>query len=181
MNDVRAAAGRYVGGELDDRGHFGTAWLMPTRIKTGIAASINNGRVHLANSAALATDGTRTVLAVRWVCGGGSSNARPAEIDEVACESCERLQHLPEGPVVYRCYDDEGALLYIGSSINLRQRVRGHRGATRWWDEVVRVEAESYPTETAARIAEAHAIRDELPERNKYGIPLEVIKGGRSA
>jgi hypothetical protein len=151
---------------------------MPAQIKSGMAASISRGMVHIVDEAALAVDADGAQLAVRWICGNGAVNARPADPSEVACDACEQLQHLPRGPVVYRCYGTDGDLLYIGSSANVRIRVRAHSTGTRWWDEVAQVEAEPFPTITAARLAEAQAIIAELPSRNRANIPLRVIRGG---
>lgn len=40
--------------------------------------------------------------------------------------STEQINELPESPGIYRFYDAEGSLLYIGKSINIRDRVLSH-------------------------------------------------------
>lgn len=176
--DIYIASHRFVHEDIAAPGHWESARLMPATTKTGLAASINTGRVHVINSAALVVGDGPTRLAVRWVCGGGSVNARPAAAVEAACDWCEVLGHIHEGAGVYRCYDLNDELVYIGSSVNIRQRIRGHVSSTPWWSEVARVESEPHPSETAARLAEALAIRTELPKRNRFNIPLHVIQGG---
>jgi hypothetical protein len=49
-------------------------------------------------------------------------------------------------------------------------------GGSHWWDDVARIEHEPYPTEAAARLAEAQAITAELPLHNRDGIPLDVLR-----
>lgn len=70
---------------------------------------------------------------------------------------------------VYRCFDRDGRLIYVGSTANLFGRLEQHR-ATSWWaPTVARVSAVSYPDGTSARAAERVAIRDEVPRWNKSG------------
>lgn len=170
MNHVSRAARGFMTEQLDAPSSYGPVRIMPTTIKSGLAASINSGRVHVPADAALITDGSQARLAVRWVCGGGSVNARPAGVDEVACDVCERLSLL--------CFDADDSLLYIGSTVKLRQRIRNHVSQTSWWGDVARIETDPFTTETAARLAEALAITRELPARNRFNIPLHLLKGG---
>lgn len=70
---------------------------------------------------------------------------------------------------VYRCFDANGRLLYVGSSANLFGRLAQHR-ATSWWaPTVAKVNAEVYPNGIAARDVERRAIREEVPRWNKAG------------
>ncbi|HET6628511.1 MAG TPA: GIY-YIG nuclease family protein, partial [Woeseiaceae bacterium] len=148
---------------------------MPTTVKSGRAASLRRGVAHLVYEAAIATDIRGAILAARWECGGGSIEAIPvtADGDFATCANCVEAARLPRGPVVYRCYADDGEVIYIGSSVNLAQRIRSHRAGTHWWDEVVRVEHEAHPSEASCRLGEALAIRTELPFYNRDGKPAE--------
>lgn len=84
-------------------------------------------------------------------------------------------------PVVYRCLDSEGALLYIGSTGNLRRRMRDHRRHAVWHHLVARIETEAHPSLAEARTAERLAIRSERPSFNKLlvGGGTETKAGGR--
>ena len=68
---------------------------------------------------------------------------------------------------VYRHYNAEGALLYIGCSINPFMRLRSHEIASVWAVDIVRVEIERFPSSDAALDAECLAIRNEGPRFNK--------------
>lgn len=69
-------------------------------------------------------------------------------------------------PVVYRCYDAAGVLLYIGSTINVDQRMEAHLGTSFWRERVARVRIQIASDELAARRMEAAAIRAENPRFN---------------
>lgn len=71
----------------------------------------------------------------------------------------------PDAFTVYRIYDGAGALLYIGQTVNLEQRLLNHRSwaRDRGWATVV---AEGYPTRRAALDAEREAIYAEHPLAN---------------
>lgn len=70
-------------------------------------------------------------------------------------------QHL-----LYRFFDAEGVLLYIGRTNDLRRRFDGHSRAQPWWDEVVRSTVETLPDLPALKAAEKQAILDEHPKYN---------------
>lgn len=38
--------------------------------------------------------------------------------------------------VVYRCYDANGVLLYIGRTLDASTRMRGHKSRSAWWPDV---------------------------------------------
>lgn len=68
---------------------------------------------------------------------------------------------------LYRLYDRDGALLYIGISINVPLRVQQHRSTKSWGREIANVHAIEYPDRAAAQLAEATAIRAENPPHNR--------------
>lgn len=76
---------------------------------------------------------------------------------------------------VYRLYDDEGALLYVGSSRNPKRRYRDHSRTT-WWIRVTSREEEWHPSRAAAYEAENAAIRAERPQFNSVGTPSHAEK-----
>lgn len=70
---------------------------------------------------------------------------------------------------VYRCYDAEGALLYVGCSNQPRTRVGGHRENAWWGSRISSVRYMVFPDSTAALRAEATAIDLERPACNLKG------------
>lgn len=69
--------------------------------------------------------------------------------------------------VVYRCYNSQKRLLYIGSSAEWWNRFEYHRRRTLWWREVEEIALTHYPTIDDAVLAEAKAIRKEKPKYNQ--------------
>ena len=64
---------------------------------------------------------------------------------------------------LYRHFDHNGVLLYVGISLSTVQRLGQHRDHSHWFDAIVRVEIESFETRAAALDAEREAIRAEHP------------------
>lgn len=74
---------------------------------------------------------------------------------------------------LYRAFNEEGDLLYVGISSNPKQRWIEHACSKQWWrSEVHRKTVEWFPTRLAAARAEALAVRSELPTRN-LALPAE--------
>ena len=69
---------------------------------------------------------------------------------------------------VYRCFDAEGTLLYIGATTNLRRRINAHRSSTPWWSEVHEVIPQAVEEGTQYDV-ECFAILDEDPKYNRMG------------
>ena len=69
-------------------------------------------------------------------------------------------------PTVYRLYSARGILLYVGSTNNPGARLPHHR-RTKWWEQVVTVRLEHFPTMEDARRAEGEAIGAEAPRHNR--------------
>lgn len=72
---------------------------------------------------------------------------------------------------VYRLFDAEGSLLYIGMTINPTARLRHWRSRSslpryQWFRSVRRVEWRHYSNHFFASEAERHAIRAEQPPHN---------------
>jgi len=127
-------------------------------IDGGVAAARRTGVGHHVADAAEVTVGDVTTLAARWLCGGSSVDAVLLADDTPDCVSCRLAAATPRCPCVYYARDASGELLYIGSSVNVAQRIRGHMSQTAWWSEVRRLTFEEYPTEIEARRAEYAAI-----------------------
>jgi len=85
----------------------------------------------------------------------------------------DALESLPDGPGVYRFYGVNDLPLYIGKSINLRERVRSHFSADhrsandlRISGEIRRIEVEETAGELGALLREAHLVKTALPLHN---------------
>lgn len=74
----------------------------------------------------------------------------------------------PERTALYRLYDAEGRLLYIGITDNPRRRWVQHaaKQADAWWPDVARKSIEWFPSRGAAEAAEVRAIEREGPPYN---------------
>ena len=72
------------------------------------------------------------------------------------------------GNHVYRLWQSDGRLLYVGVSKRLRDRLKSHE--RRWGDMWDHATWDSYPDERSMLEAEADAIIEELPALNRAGI-----------
>ena len=77
-------------------------------------------------------------------------------------------QMKPETCDLYRHYDKEWNLLYVGISLNAIKRMIDHRSQSReWFDEIAFTQRKTFPSRAEAEKAEAIAIRNENPKWNK--------------
>jgi hypothetical protein len=73
---------------------------------------------------------------------------------------------------LYRHYDAQGGLLYVGISLHTMQRLAKHRERSPWFAAIARVTIQHLPSQTAARDAERAAIVGERPRYNvMFNIP----------
>lgn len=70
---------------------------------------------------------------------------------------------------VYRCFDIEGRLIYVGSTTNVFNRLQQHQNTSWWAPTVAKVNSAVYANGILARAVERVAIRDEIPRWNKAG------------
>lgn len=69
---------------------------------------------------------------------------------------------------VYRCFDADGRLLYVGCSMNPEERMKEHRKFRPWWtNRVTRMTLEGFPDQSAGLAAERQAIQTEHPLYNR--------------
>jgi hypothetical protein len=75
---------------------------------------------------------------------------------------------MPEpGPaIVYRFYNGQGVLLYVGITQNFGQRMAGHMRESAWWGQVSWMTLDILPSWGAAWRAEGVAIFRERPAYN---------------
>jgi predicted GIY-YIG superfamily endonuclease len=73
---------------------------------------------------------------------------------------------------LYRYYDNDGSLLYVGVSLGAIARLQQHRCKAEWFDEVAKVTIEKFGARAEAFAAEAQAIREERPVHNVQSSPF---------
>jgi excinuclease ABC subunit C len=90
----------------------------------------------------------------------------------------EYVASLPVGPAVYRIFDQEEALIYVGKAKNLRRRLSQYRNAKRRKahfkmrqivSEAARIEYELCPSDLDACLLEARLIQELRPKWNTAG------------
>ena len=84
---------------------------------------------------------------------------------------------------VYRCFDADGVLLYVGSTIDVPRRMREHGRYSPWFGRMARVEVTDFQEQNFALEAERGAIKEEGPKCNLLGNPdpdLEFLAEARS-
>lgn len=67
---------------------------------------------------------------------------------------------------LYRFFDEDESLLYVGLSINAYNRFKAHRHQSYWFKDATTVKFEFYPDLETVRRAETTAIRTERPRHN---------------
>jgi predicted GIY-YIG superfamily endonuclease len=73
----------------------------------------------------------------------------------------------PDPAAVYRLYNAQDLLLYIGSAFDPKARYRAHARTKAWWPEVARKTEEWHPNRGQAFLAETAAIKNEAPKYNE--------------
>lgn len=68
---------------------------------------------------------------------------------------------------LYRHFDADGSLLWVGVTANPFLRLAGHMSTSDWRDSVARVEIERFDSRGAAEAAETQAILSERPRFNR--------------
>lgn len=78
---------------------------------------------------------------------------------------------------LYRYFNSRGRLLYVGISMNPKNRNSYHRCYADWFVDAVRFEVspQEYDTKQEARAAEDDAIEDEKPKHNIIGKGHRII------
>jgi predicted GIY-YIG superfamily endonuclease len=75
---------------------------------------------------------------------------------------------------LYRHYDAQGALLYVGIADDWQQRLRTHSRTAEWFPRAARLSLEYHPTRESAAAAELAAIRTEWPLYNVFASPWKT-------
>jgi hypothetical protein len=92
------------------------------------------------------------------------------------CEACDRLSRPAnrtrrgtEPHYVYRHFDEQGDLLYVGCTVDPRVRKTAHKTNSWWFDQVVTTRMIVFPDRAYALEKERQAITDEHPRFNIKG------------
>jgi len=75
---------------------------------------------------------------------------------------------------LYRHFDANGVLLYVGVSLSAIERLRQHRDASHWSREIARVEIKWFLHRSDALNAEREAVRKENPKYNVQHRPQRI-------
>lgn len=142
--------------------------VLPAQCRTGLVTTSKGGVAHPDAELAVFYDDGKARFGARFMCDGGTENAialaDASAHGNLVCEFCVDAKL---GPGVYRCFNTDRLLIYIGSSKTPLKRQRSHATRTPWWHEVADVQVERFPTLFAARGAERLAIVAENPLYNK--------------
>jgi hypothetical protein len=76
------------------------------------------------------------------------------------------VRHSKVNHNLYRHYDSEGNLLYVGISIYAITRLYQHSIASLWFKQITRIEIQHYPDRDSVLKAEREAIVKEKPQYN---------------
>lgn len=82
---------------------------------------------------------------------------------------------------LYRHFNADGELLYVGISMTVLIRTRSHSYNSTWFNEVRRIEIEPFPSLVSALEAERSAIRDEKPKHNAQCLDSKKFQNKRDA
>jgi hypothetical protein len=140
--------------------------LIPVESKTGLASTARTGLVHRTIEVVAALHDCEYFYAAAWLCGEGAAMVRIVA-DAPASARCEYCEDMALGYAMYRFFDRDGALVYVGSTDNFVARRRHHQQRSAWWPEVAHEHVERFDELDDARSAEISAIRTEHPRRNK--------------
>jgi len=100
-----------------------------------------------------------------------SANSVIHEIDEEALRRryLDRIREdelVPLNHILYRLYDKDGELLYVGITSDVVSRMAGHRADKFWWEEVAEKRFEYMESRAELEAAERIAIIRERPLYN---------------
>lgn len=68
---------------------------------------------------------------------------------------------------VYKFYDKNDLLLYVGCSLDLLTRIAGHQSSSKWFKKVKTIRIETFSDKKTARKKERNLIESLQPKHNK--------------
>lgn len=93
--------------------------------------------------------------------------------------NAERLEASPH--YVYRAFDSYGHLLYVGCTVNVKQRMSAHGSQSKWFRFAETIAVNDYPSRSEARKVEAHAIATEGSYFNATQADIQRTQANRIA
>jgi predicted GIY-YIG superfamily endonuclease len=75
----------------------------------------------------------------------------------------------PSAHTLYRCFDADGQLLYLGIARHGLSRLHQHEKDKGWWRRVATISIEHHASRTEALAAESRAIAEQHPLHNVQG------------
>src|ERR1700756_3297104 len=81
---------------------------------------------------------------------------------KVSCKLWKQQRHH-----LYRHFDKDGRLLYVGISLHALGRLRSHRDNSKWFDEIAEVKIAQFGNRHEALQAERLAVANEKPAHNR--------------
>ena len=81
---------------------------------------------------------------------------------------------------LYRMYDKDDVLLYVGMSWSPPARFRHHANNSLWFSDVVKISIRRFASDSECKEAESYAIQDERPLHNKER-PKPIARRGAYA
>ena len=93
--------------------------------------------------------------------------ARLAQTAGQSMTASPQLMYWQKCPCVYRHYDLDGGLLYVGMTVFPQTRFGHHRRWSPWFDEIDCIKIQRFERAEDATAAEIDAIKNERPKYNK--------------
>lgn len=94
-----------------------------------------------------------------------------AELDKLASDSplsefIRQRIFIDDKTALYRHFDIDGKLLYVGISYDVEKRTKQHENLAEWFGEIAEIKTEYFNTRKEAQAAEKEAIKTERPLHN---------------
>ncbi|MEU1434029.1 GIY-YIG nuclease family protein [Streptomyces sp. NPDC005786] len=80
----------------------------------------------------------------------------------------------PDRTALYRIYDENDALLYVGTTRNLKSRWKQHSEDKLWWQVAHYIDYKWFPSQAHAEAEEQNAIAAECPPHNRQMPPWRL-------
>jgi hypothetical protein len=137
------------------------AFVFPVQVKVPFGVARRGTFVHRVRFAGAVLEGGQLRYGAHWLCPAGTSDAifLATAGDRRLCQACIAART----PVVYRCFDRDGQLLYVGVTNCRYERMYQHKKGSPWWPEVHHTRFRYFPTIGEAHAAEVEAILTEFP------------------
>ena len=81
--------------------------------------------------------------------------------------------------VLYKAYSRAGALLYVGMSCQIGERIKTHSGGSFWFKDVAKITLTHFPNAEECRSAEKKSIRLDAPKYNIQETEKEIERKDR--